>query len=262
MYPVVFSLGNIPVHSYYLLWTAALCIAVEWTKRRAILRYGMDERLVVDVLLWSFLGMMLGARLGGYVDHWQVYAEDPARLLRIWEGAMSSTTAFLGAGLVAMWRLRRSGARIWPLAESASLPAAAMLAVGRLGCFLNGCCYGKVSDLPWAVHFPRDPSGFFRHPTQLYYSLGALVILGTLWVVESLYPPADRRSRDSALLWPLFMVLYGIHRFLVDFLRAGDRVAGLRLAQIMGIGIICWGLGWLYLAVRGNRNRSGGGERL
>lgn len=260
MYPVLFRLGNIPVHSYYLLWTVALCIAVEWTKRRAIRRYCMDERLVVDVLLWSFLGMMVGARLGGYVDHWHVYAEDPARLLRIWEGAMSSTTAFMGAGLVAMWRLRRGGSPIWPLAEAASLPAAAMLAVGRLGCFLNGCCYGKVSDIPWAVHFPFDPAGFLRHPTQLYYSLGALVILCALWCVEWIFPPIERRIRDSALLWPIFMMLYGTLRFFVDFLRAGDRVAGLRLAQIMGLVIISWGLLWLLWGVCRRRTSFGGGE--
>lgn len=256
MYPVLFHLGNIPVHSYYVLWTVALCIAVEWTKRRAVHRYRMEEKLVVDVLLWSFLGMMLGARLGGYVDHWRVYAEDPARLLRIWEGAMSSTTAFMGAGLVAMWRLRRAYSPIWPLAEAASLPAAAMLSVGRLGCFFNGCCYGKVCDQPWAVHFPRDPAGLFRHPTQLYYSLGALVILAILWFVEYLYPPVDRKMRNSALVWPLFMVLYGGLRFFVDYLRAGDRVAGLRLAQIMGILIVSWGLLWLLSGICHRQNSS------
>ena len=255
MYPVLFRIGSIPVHSYYVLWTVALCIAVEWTKRRAVRRYGLSERLVVDVLLWSFLGMMIGARLGGYVDHWHVYADDPARLLRIWEGAMSSTTAFMGAGLVAIWRLRRAGCPIWPLADAASLPAAATLAVGRVGCFLNGCCYGTVSHLPWAVHFPGDPQGLFRHPTQLYYSLGALVILILLTFVERRYYRADRNSRErgAALLWPLFMIFYGIQRFLVDFLRAGDRVAGLRLAQILGIVIILWGGCWLVLGTKSRR---------
>ncbi len=247
MYPVLFQIGNIPVHSYYVLWTVALCVAVEWTKRRAVSLYDMPEKRVVDVLLWSFLGMMLGARLGGYVDHWHVYAENPERLLRIWEGAMSSTTAFMGAGLVAMWRLWKVQGAVWPLAEAASLPAAATLAIGRLGCYFNGCCYGTVSKLPWAVHFPRDAAGIFRHPTQLYYSLGALVILALLAVFEYLYPPVDRKMRESALLWPVFMIAYGVLRFLVDFLRAGDRVGGLRLAQIMGVVIIIWGIIWLFL---------------
>lgn len=252
MYPVLFHIGSIPVHSYYVLWTVALCIAVEWTKRRAVRRYGLSEILVVDVLLWSFLGMMIGARLGGYVDHWHVYAEDPARLLRIWEGAMSSTTAFMGAGLVAIWRLRRAGCPVWPLAEAASLPAAATLALGRVGCFLNGCCYGKVSRLPWAVHFPRDPQGVFRHPTQLYYSLGAVAILLLLSFLEHRHPPAARKARGAALLWPVFMIAYGVQRLLVDFLRAGDRVGGLRLAQIMGAAIILWGTCWLVLGSRKN----------
>ncbi|MBL3593700.1 MAG: prolipoprotein diacylglyceryl transferase [Synergistaceae bacterium] len=245
MYPVLFRIGSIPVHTYYILWTVALCFCLEWTRRRAEGAYGMPPALVSKVLFWSFIGMFVGARLGGYVDFWKVYAEDPMRILKIWEGALSSTTGFLGAGLTAIFLLRREGWPVWPLAEAASLPAAALLVIGRWGCFFNGCCYGVVTGHRWGVHFPFDGPGVSRHPTQLYYSFGAALIFLALFLGERVWPPVERRARSGALLWPLFMVLYGGMRFFVDFLRYGDRVMGLRTGQIVGFGVALAGLIWL-----------------
>ena len=90
MYPVLFHLGKIPVHSYYLVWTAALCLALEWTRHRAENSYGMGAARVSKVLFWGFIGMMIGARLGGYLDFWEVYAADPRRILRWGQAGMST----------------------------------------------------------------------------------------------------------------------------------------------------------------------------
>ncbi len=245
MCPILFRIGTVPVHTYYVIWTAALCFTLEWTRRRAEGLYGMPSRLVSGVLFWSFLGMFVGARLGGYVDFWRVYAEDPMRLLRFWEGALSSTTGFLGAGLTAILLLRKEGWPVWPLAEAASLPAAGLLVLGRWGCFFNGCCYGIVTDHPFGLHFPFDAAGVLRHPTQLYYSFGAALIFVILFAGERVWPPVERRARSGAILWPLFMILYGGMRFFVDFLRHGDRIMGLRVGQIVGVAVAVAGLIWL-----------------
>lgn len=255
MYPVLFHLGKIPVHSYYLVWTAALCLALEWTRHRAENSYGMGAARVSKVLFWGFIGMMIGARLGGYLDFWEVYAADPRRILRFWEGGMSSMTAFLGGGLTALVILRREGGPVWPLAEAAALPAAALIFVGRWGCFLNGCCYGFVTGHPFGMHFPFDPPGLFRHPSQLYESLGAGLILFVLFLAERVWPPLERRARDGALLWPLFMILYGGMRFLLDFLREGDRIMGLRTGQLVGGAAVVIGLVWLVVSEVSFRRR-------
>lgn len=255
MYPVLFHLGKIPVHTYYIIWTAALCVALEWTRRRAEGPYAMDPNQVSRVLFWSFIGMIVGARLGGYLDFWETYAADPALILRFWEGGMSSMTAFLGCGLTALFLLRREGSPVWPLAEAAALPAAALVALGRWGCFLGGCCYGFVTDHPFGLHFPFDPPGVLRHPSQIYESLGAALILAILFLCERLWPPLERRVRDGALLWPLFMVLYGTLRFFVDLLREGDRLFGLRTGQIVGGVTAAAGLIWLIVVASRRRGK-------
>jgi phosphatidylglycerol:prolipoprotein diacylglycerol transferase len=233
------------VYSYYVLWTFALSIAVIWVRRRAVIHYSIDDESARKCLIWAFIGMLVGARLGGYSDHWSYYATNPERILNILEGGLSSTTAFLGAGFLGIFYCKKNRIPVWRIAEAASLPSAATVAIGRIGCFLNGCCYGKVSRSPTAVHFPFDPPGIMRHPTQLYYSAGALIILMVLWFFEKRILAPNGEKRQRAFLWPLFMVLYGGMRSFIDFLRVGDRIFGLRTGQIVGAAVAVSGLIWL-----------------
>lgn len=245
MHKILFYIGSMEVHSYYVLWTFALSLAVIWVRRRAVQYYSVDDESVRKCLIWAFLGMLLGARLGGYSDHWSYYAADPTRLLNILEGGLSSTTAFLGAGLSGILYCRKNEIKVWKIAEAASLPSAATVAIGRLGCFFNGCCYGTVTDIPLAVHFPFDPPGVGRHPTQLYYSFGAFTILLILFYIRKKDIVAFSQKHERAFLWPLFMILYGTMRFFLDFLRVGDRIFGLRTGQIVGAMVAVSGLIWL-----------------
>lgn len=117
MFPVLFNLGPLEVQSYYVLWTTALCLFVLTSRRRAVARYGLDYDDVTDVLFWVFLGCLVGARLGGYGDYWSYYVAHPEKILRVWEGAMSSGPAFLGGG----WRdSGGSAARGFPWGPSRS----------------------------------------------------------------------------------------------------------------------------------------------
>jgi len=93
----------------------------------------------------------------------------------------------------------------------------------------------------------------FRHPVQLYYSAGALLVFFLLFTAEkrinTVYDPLKR----SSVLWPLFMILYGLMRFFLDFLREGDRIVGLRTAQIVGIGVVIVGVAWISVSLKHNR---------
>lgn len=245
MHKILFYIGSTEVHSYYVLWTFALSIAVIWVRRRAVVYYSIDDESARKCLIWAFIGMLVGARLGGYFDHWSYYATNPERILNILEGGLSSTTAFLGAGFFAIFYCKKNRIQVWKIAEAASIPSAATVAIGRIGCFLNGCCYGRVSRFPTAVHFPFDPPGILRHPTQLYYSTGAFLILVLLWFLEKRMLALPGEKRGGALLWPVFMMLYGSMRFFTDFLRVGDRIFGLRTGQIVGVAVAASGLMWL-----------------
>ncbi|MCF4113087.1 MULTISPECIES: prolipoprotein diacylglyceryl transferase [Dethiosulfovibrio] len=242
MHPVLFYIGSVPVHSYYVLWTAGLWIALFWTRSRAEKRYLVDPDDLHHVLIWSFIAMLLGARIGGYFDNWSIYAQDPSRIWRIWEGGMSSMPAAISCGLAGIWLCRRKGIEVWRLAEAASVPTMACIAVGRWGCFLNGCCHGVATTCPLAVKFPRLPLPV--HPTQLYYSFGALAIAMLLWSIEGRIGAGDRKT-PVAVLWPLLMVLYGAERFFVDILRDGDRIMGFKVGQGLGFLVALAGILWL-----------------
>ena len=250
MQKIFFEIGTIEVHSYYVLWTCALSLAVLWIRKRAVLLYAMDDESARMCLIFGFIGMLLGARIGGYFDHWTYYVADPRRFFNILEGGLSSTTAFLGAGALGIFYCRKHKLEVWKIAEAASLPASATVAIGRIGCFLNGCCYGIISDGPFAVHFPFDRPGLYRHPTQLYYSFGATIILCVLYFLEKKIGLGNIRRFHGAVLWPVFMIMYGAMRLFVDFLRVGDRMLGLRTGQFVGAAVLVAGLFWLVFTLR------------
>jgi len=247
LYPVLFSIGKTVIDTYTVVWALALALALAWTRNRAGRHYGLDDEDARVALFWGFLGILLWARLGNILVEWPVYEAHPEKLLRPWEGGLSALPAILGGGLTAWVVLRKRKIPAWPLAEAASLPAAALVAVGRWGCLAQGCCYGKVARVPWAVHFPFDPVGIFRHPTQLYESFSAFFLLVLLAVVERHFRRAGKRPQ-AAVLWPLFLAGYGSIRMVVDRYR-GDGVFDVPLARAWGLGVFLLGAGWLWISL-------------
>ncbi len=223
--------------------------------RRRMTRFGsVDDESARFIIIMSFLGMLLGARLGSILDSLPLYTRDPLKLLRFWEGGLSAVPAFLGAGIFGIWASRRRGVPLWIVAESASIPAALAVSIGRWGCFLNGCCTGLPASLPWAVRFPSDPPSLARHPVQLYYAFGALGIAALLYRLEPLLLQARERKKISgAVLWPLFMILYSLLRLVMDPFRAEFYRTGLQSVRLMLYGILLAGVVWLMLSLRGKR---------
>jgi phosphatidylglycerol:prolipoprotein diacylglycerol transferase len=245
MYPVLFRIGGFRVETYYVLWTLALSLFVLWSRRRAVGRFGMDYDEATSVLLWLFLGTLVGARLGSYVDHWGFYAEHPERLIRFWEGGLSAGPAFLGGGLAGWWRLRRLHLPADPLFESLAVPSAFLIFVGRFGCLGEGCCVGIETRGPLGFHFPFDPAGVFRYPTQLFEALAGAAIGCLLLLLERRLDRLLPGSRRPAIALPLFLILYGSYRFFMDFLRSGERVFPLFLVQYLACVAIGLGAIWL-----------------
>ena len=255
MYPVLFHIGDNPVHSYYLLWTLALTLAVVFSRRRMTHSYGMDDDDARSVIIWAFLGMLLGARAGSVYDSWSIYSADPLKIFRIWEGGLSAVPAFLGAGVVSFVFSKRRKIPYWMIVDAAALPAALTVAVGRWGCFLNGCCTGIETTVPWALRFPSDVLGLLRHPTQLYYSFGALFIAAFLqWAESSWLGYRNDRRIGGAVLCPLFAILYSLLRLAVDpfrsdFARIGMQTNRALLLVVLGISMV-----WLGYSVYRGKN--------
>lgn len=247
MFPVLFRIGTTVIDTYTVTWAISMALAVAWTRNRASRLYGLDDEDARLALFWGFLGILFWARLGNILVEWPAYAAHPEKFLRPWEGGLSALPAILGGGLTAGVVLRKRKIPAWPLAEAASIPAAALIAVGRWGCLAQGCCYGKVAAVPWAVRFPFDPVGISRHPTQLYESFSAFFLLVLMTVIERRSRRGGKRPQ-AAVLWPLFLAGYGSIRMIVDRYR-GDGVFDAPLARAWGLGVFLLGAGWLWISL-------------
>lgn len=247
MFPLLFEFGPVRIETYYVFWGIALCAMVLWTRKRAVAKYGISFNDATDVLRWVIFGVFIGATVGGYFDNWTRFAESPVKLLYFWKSGLSSGPGFIGGGLAGLYKLRKLSVPVDCFAEAAALPCALLVFVGRWGCFLNGCCLGIPTNSVWGVRYPFNPlvSVF---PTQLFESFAALLIGLLLWGIEKKLNRTPAQTAKGAVIWPLFLISYGLYRFLFDFLRAGDRILGLRVGQYTGLLALLVGVFWLALS--------------
>jgi phosphatidylglycerol:prolipoprotein diacylglycerol transferase len=254
-------LGGIKVFGYgtmlFLAFLGSMNLAA-WRARREKL----DPEVIYDLSLWVFIGGLTGARVFYVVQYWGDKVRTDADIFRIWEGGIVLYGSIMGGtATFFLYRVLRP----FPLRPYLDVVAPSLalgVAVGRLGCFLNGCCYGDRCDLPWTVSFPRlSPpwsdqvaDGLLSrdaawslpvHPTQLYSAIDGLVLL----LLLSAYYPLRRRDGE---VMALLMVTYPITRFMVEYLRNDEGVffLGLTISQTISVGLLLAGLLYWYVLSR------------
>jgi phosphatidylglycerol:prolipoprotein diacylglycerol transferase len=227
---------TLPLHTYGLLIATAFLVAM-WLAGRTALRAGLDADRVMDLCFWILVSSMIGSRVLFIAVNWEDYARDPLSVFAFWKGGLVFYGGFLGAVACSVWYMRRHDMKFFTYADALIPSVAIGHAIGRLGCFAAGCCWGAACDvhLPWAARFPPESlayqsqvashvieSGALHsiaiHPTQLYESLGELAI----FLVLTLWRP---RKRFSGELLALYLVLYAPLRATVELLR-GDEERG------------------------------------
>ena len=224
MYPKLLELGPINIYSYGLLLVSAYLIGLRVAVARARQR-GLDGDRAMDLGIWIILSALVGAKLLLVVVDFDHLRRDPAAL---WSLLRSGGVFYGGLVLavgVAFWYMRRHRLPLWTTCDAFAPGIALGQAVGRLGCLLGGCCYGRPTDLPWGITFTNTlaaanvgtPLDISLHPTQLYESAAALAILGILLLVE-------RRGGGFAgrTFWT-YLLLYPIARFVIEFYRGDPR---------------------------------------
>ncbi len=166
------------------------------------------------------LGLIIGARLG-YVLFYNLsfYLSHPLDIPALWQGGMSFHGGLIGSVLAGIWCCKRHRADAWLVADVITVTAPVGLGMGRLGNFINGELYGRITSLPWGMIFPEG-GPLPRHPSQLYeFLLEGVVLFAILWSVRD-------RVRKTGVLTALFVVLYGLFRFLAEFFRQPDPQLG------------------------------------
>ncbi len=239
VYVLVNKLAPVEIKAYGTMLVLAFAAGIWWMSRTAPSEE-MSVPDIFDVALFILLGSIIGARVVFVALNWSAdYATSPTSALSVWEGGLAFHGgiggALLGGWLYCLWRKQK----FWRLADLVTPSIPLGYAITRIGCFLNGCCYGVPTDLPWGVVFPDANIGGIptpRHPTQLYAIAANLVIFA---IIAKL----SQRTRPTGHLFLIYLLFYSIYRFFIEFLRRGatavafEPLAPLTQAQVASIAI-------------------------
>jgi phosphatidylglycerol:prolipoprotein diacylglycerol transferase len=243
MHPEIVSLGFLHLRSYGLMMAIAFIVGT-WLGTREARRLGIDEDRLVNVILVTLIASVLGARMLYVLEHLSEFRREWTSALALWQGGLTlygGIIAGVFAGLVAA---RRMGLPVWIVADALTPALALGTAFGRVGCFLNGCCYGRPTTLPWGVTFPLDSFATLEfghqavHPSQLYNALAGLLLF-------ALFQATRRRFRVPGVMFWSFLFLFALVRIPLDLTRAYEPEAlllrigqlGFTESQLMSLGI-------------------------
>jgi phosphatidylglycerol:prolipoprotein diacylglycerol transferase len=222
MYPILFNVGDWPVYSYGVLLAAAYLIGLQLAVVRAR-RAGIDPAKVMDLGIYLIIAALVGAKLMLIVVDFDYFRQQPRELLSLVRAGGVFYGGLIGAVAVGYFLVRKYKLNIWSTGDLMAPGIALGHVVGRFGCLLAGCCYGRPTDVGWAITFTNPvananvgtPLHIPLHPTQLYDAGAELLILGLLLLTERKGKPFAGRT-----FW-LYIGLYAISRFIIEYFR-GD----------------------------------------
>jgi phosphatidylglycerol:prolipoprotein diacylglycerol transferase len=224
VYPRLLELGPITVYTYGVLLAAAYLFGLQLARIRAKER-GLDANRVLDLGIYIIISALVGAKLLLLITDYKSFTADPRELLTLARSGGVFYGGLIVAVIVALWYIRRVGLPLWTTCDVFAPGIALGHVVGRFGCLFAGCCFGKPTTRPWGITFTDPfaaanvgtPLGVSLHPTQLYEAGAELLILIVLLVTERKGRPFPGRT-----FW-LYMLLYAISRFIIEFYRGDDR---------------------------------------
>lgn len=241
--PVAFSLGPLKVHWYGLMYLFGFIAAwslARWRAQHYQLDWNTDQ--IGDLIFYGALGVIIGGRLGYlfFYDFSQLL-ESPWNVFKLWEGGMSFHGGLLGVAIALILFARKTNKSFLQVADFVAPLVPLGLAAGRIGNFINGELWGRVSDAPWAMIFPH--AGYqARHPSQLYeFGLEGIVLFIVVWWYSA-------KPRPPGCVSAIFLIGYACSRLLVECFREPDSQLGfiafdwLTMGQVLSIPMLLVGI--------------------
>jgi len=234
VHPVLVEIGPITIRYYGLMYVIAFVVGfillTNEVRRKGL---ALSKEDLLDLLLWTIPAAILGARLYYVAFRWDVYAQHPIDIVKIWEGGLAIHGGVL-AGALAVWLFaRRKRVRFLALADALAPSLILGQAIGRIGNLMNGDAYGLPTTLPWGIRFPADSPagmaypGLATHPSMIYEMILNLIVFATLWGTR-------KRGYKDGFSTAVYFILYAVGRSIVSITR-GD---SLWLGPIPGIGMV------------------------
>jgi phosphatidylglycerol:prolipoprotein diacylglycerol transferase len=263
MFPVIAQWGSFKLYSYGVLLAAAFLAAIFWAARRAR-RAGLPTLPFFEIGIYGGVAAVIGARVLYVLTEWPHFSKHPGEIFRLWDGGLTLYGGYIAALLFTLFFIRGLRLPFWQSFDiyAPSLPLG--LAIGRLGCFFNGCCYGLRSDT-WGLSFPsaHHPPVFLQQvrdglikieslatlpvlPTQLF---SAAANIGILFVLLWL----ERKSRFPGFVFWIFVLLYSLVRGVIEFFRYHDpeeilpAFSPLSISQVVSVAFILASLFMLFI---------------
>jgi phosphatidylglycerol---prolipoprotein diacylglyceryl transferase len=232
MHPTLFSIGPFTIYSYGVMLAVAIVVCAALMSKDAA-KEGIAREVVFDLMFWCVLWGILGARLFYIILNWSYFMTNPMEIPMLQQGGLAWQGGFIGGTIAGIAYVRR---RKLPLRKMMDLTApyiALGQAFGRVGCFFNGCCYGRHAD--WGIYFPVHDDRL--QPTQLYETIMLTIIF---FALKSL----QKRPHAQGTIFALYFCFAAIERFIVEFFRADHASTwfGLSLFQYISLGIFTTGL--------------------
>ncbi len=252
--PVAVAIGPLEIHWYGVMYLLAFLAFWGIGNRRASRQtwWAWSQQDVSDILFYGMLGVVFGGRIGYMLFYgFELLIQDPLSLFKIWDGGMSFHGGLLGVIVAMAWFGRRTNRSFWQVADFVAPMVPLGLAFGRLGNFIGGELWGRLTDVPWAMIFAKSTafrpaetaalndawrSGALdhlaRHPSQLYQAgmEGLALFLILMWY--------SKRPRPRAAVSGLFLLGYGVFRLIVEFFRQPDEHLGFLAMQWLTMGML------------------------
>lgn len=216
--PIAFALGPLKVHWYGLMYLFGFLVAWRLALARSRKSWTpVQPSQVEDLIMYGAVGVILGGRLGYVVFYnFDKWLSDPLWLFRLWEGGMSFHGGLSGVIIALLLYARKIDRPFLAVSDFVAPLAPIGLGFGRIGNFIGQELWGRPTESAWGMVFPNDPQALARHPSQLYEAfLEGLLLFAVLFIFS-------RKLRPAGVVSGLFLILYGVFRFMVEFVREPD----------------------------------------